>query len=71
MQHLCHAHNCSVPVPPHLFMCKKHWSMLPSELKAMIHKYYRKGQEIDKKPSSDYLFVSKLAVQAIRKAEGL
>lgn len=55
MAHTCHAYNCKRPVPPKLMMCGKHWAIVPAELKAKVWKYYRPGQERDKRPSMEYL----------------
>lgn len=56
--HNCHAHNCKTEVPPKMFMCLKHWRMIPKELQALVWKHYRTGQEIDKNPTSQYLEVT-------------
>lgn len=42
--------------------CKDHWFRLPAHLRARIWTEYRPGQEIDKKPSLEYLAVA-IAVQ--------
>ncbi|HEX9960573.1 MAG TPA: hypothetical protein VGB00_06555, partial [Pyrinomonadaceae bacterium] len=55
MNHYCHAHKCKTEVPPRLFACKKHWSALPPNLKMPILANYRKGQEIDKTPTLEYI----------------
>lgn len=53
--HTCHATGCDVPVPPKMFMCKRHWFMLPKPLRDRIWMHYRPGQERDKKPSKEWL----------------
>ena len=55
MPHRCHWVGCEVVVPPRLWGCKKHWFMLPKRIRDKIWKTYRPGQEVDKKPSPEYL----------------
>ena len=55
MAHKCHAYNCSVSVPPKMFMCKRHWFMVPAPLRRAIWATYREGQEVDKNPSDAYI----------------
>ncbi len=61
MSHLCHANNCIKEVPPKMFMCLKHWKMVPKNVQADIWKNYRRGQEIDKRPTKRYLYVTGIA----------
>lgn len=68
MKHLCHARNCKVEVDPSMFMCRRHWWMVPGYLRAAIWDNYRPGQEIDKSPSKEYLNV---ALQAINHVAAL
>lgn len=70
MSHTCHAHNCTVNVPPRMLMCLKHWKMIPKELQSRIWKTYRPGQEKDKMPSEDYLLVQRACVWAVFVFEG-
>lgn len=35
--------------------CKTHWFRLPSRLRSRIWATYRPGQEVDKRPSAEYL----------------
>lgn len=62
MPHSCHATDCRVEVEPKLFMCKRHWFMLPLWLRHLIWRTYRPGQCDDKKPSKDYCKAAKRAV---------
>ena len=55
MSHHCHAHKCTVPTRPSLFMCPPHWRRLPYRLKQAILSAYRRGQERDKQPSLAYV----------------
>lgn len=62
MTHLCHWPGCQKAVPPSMWGCKVHWFMLPQALRHRIWATYRPGQEIDKRPSPEYVEAAK-AVQ--------
>ncbi len=64
-EHLCHAKNCTVPVPPHLLMCFKHWTMVPRNLQKLVWRHYRPGQEIEKNPTREYLQAMEFAIEAV------
>lgn len=70
MKHTCHAMGCAVSVPPRMFMCRRHWFMLPELYRQRIWSAYRPGQEEDKRPSSLYLKVSADCIEFIAKLEG-
>jgi hypothetical protein len=55
MTHTCHWPGCERPVPPRLWGCKPHWLALPQQLRDLILKTYRPGQEITKTPSREYI----------------
>lgn len=61
MNHTCHADNCKRSVPPKMFMCLPHWNMVPKFAQNDIWKTYRRGQEIDKNPSSQYIKATQVA----------
>ena len=54
-KHLCHWTNCPIKVPPQRWGCSKHWFSLPSSLRNRVWVLYRPGQEVDKKPSPEYV----------------
>lgn len=60
MTHHCHAVACTRSVPPKLFMCARHWRMVPRKQQLTVWRVYRPGQEIDKQPSAEYLAVTML-----------
>lgn len=70
MTHTCHAEGCSKAVPPKLLMCGKHWAMVPKTHQLQIWRHYRPGQEVDKRPSAEYLRVMKIAIDLVARAEG-
>lgn len=70
MSHTCHATDCKVEVPPELFMCKRHWFMLPKPLRNRIWATYRPGQCDDWKISAAYADVAREAVCYIALREG-
>lgn len=68
--HFCHATGCSTEVPPRLLMCLRHWRMVPRDIQSAVWRHYRPGQEIDKRPTAEYLAVMKLAIDAVAVKEG-
>lgn len=70
MGHTCHAKFCKTEVPPKLFMCKKHWFMVPSVLRARVWEEYVPGQEIRKDPTDAYLEVTREAIELVAAKEG-
>jgi hypothetical protein len=68
--HRCHAEGCEVQVPPAIFMCKRHWFMVPKAIRYEIWGLYRVGQERDLSPSREYLDAAERAIAAVAKAEG-
>ena len=65
MSHRCHAIGCEKEVPPAMLMCLRHWRMVPRPLQKEVWRTYRRGQEIDKNPSTAYLMAQKDAVAAV------
>ena len=43
--HCCHARKCTVQVPRKMFMCRRHWAMLPKPLQRAVWREYNEGQE--------------------------
>lgn len=54
-EHTCHARSCGTAVPPKMFMCTKHWYMIPENWRKKLWDLYRPGQERRKDPSMEYL----------------
>lgn len=71
MRHLCHATNCKSKVPPEMFMCKRHWYMLPAYMRNAIWANYVPGQEITKTPTSEYLEAARKAIEYVEKQEAV
>jgi len=55
LEHTCHWPDCPRAVPERQFMCFAHWMKIPQEFRDAIWRHYRKGQEIDKRPSAAYI----------------
>jgi hypothetical protein len=70
MKHTCHARFCETGVPPKMFMCRKHWYMVPVRLRSLIWATYVPGQEIRKDPTPEYLDVAMEAIAAVAAKEG-
>lgn len=56
--HACHWIGCTKQVPPAMWGCRPHWFALPGQLRTRIWNTYRAGQEIDGRPSLQYLAVA-------------
>lgn len=41
MTHKCPTTGCTASVPVHVFMCARHWRMVPSPLKAAVYSSYK------------------------------
>jgi len=67
--HRCHADGCNTDVPPAMFMCKRHWSMVPLRLRNMIWGLYEPGQEITKDASGLYIEAAREAIAAVAAKE--
>jgi hypothetical protein len=52
-----------------MFMCKKHWFMVPTSLRTQVWATYRIGQEITKTPSKAYVDVALQAIDAVAEQE--
>lgn len=68
--HKCHAEGCDTEVAPKLHMCLPHWRLVPKLVQQLIWKHYRPGQEVDKKPSTEYLCVAFVSVSCVALKEG-
>jgi len=69
--HRCHAKKCNELIPPKLFMCHKHWYMVPSSMQRMIWHFYVAGQEVRKDPSREYITAAFQAIEYVAKQEGV
>lgn len=67
--HTCHAMRCDVQVPPRMFMCRKHWFMLPKAMRDRVWELYVPGQERRKDPTSEYIDHAMACVNFIAEKE--
>lgn len=67
--HHCHAYKCQTRTQPKKFMCALHWSILSKALQDRLVAEYRPGQEIDKRPSTNYMLVAHECIRYICKRE--
>lgn len=56
--HTCHARGCDKLVPPSMFMCRRHWFMLPRHMQDEVWEVYVPGQEIRMDPTEEYIEVT-------------
>ncbi|ABQ68559.1 hypothetical protein Swit_2200 [Rhizorhabdus wittichii RW1] len=59
--HHCHWTGCAAKVPPAMWGCRKHWYMLPADIRNRIWRTFRPGQEIAKTPSAEYVTAAREA----------
>jgi hypothetical protein len=71
MAHHCHATGCTVTTRPEMFMCRRHWFMLPKPMRDEIWRTYRQGQCEDWQISSAYADAARAAVRYIARREGV
>lgn len=69
-EHTCHAMACEAKVPPAMFMCKRHWYMLPKAMRDAVWDEYVPGQEDRMDPTEDYLHVTTRAIRMLAIKEG-
>lgn len=53
--HTCHWPGCTKQTPPAMWGCRSHWFALPKSIRDRIWQTYRPGQEVDMRPSEEYL----------------
>jgi hypothetical protein len=53
-----------------MFMCKRHWYMLPGVVRNQIWATYRPGQCDDRRPSQRYCDAAKNALTVLAQKEG-
>lgn len=58
LNHTCHWPGCTVEVPRAMWGCTAHWFALPMRLRDRIWAAYRRGQEVTKDPSPEYIAVA-------------
>lgn len=71
MAHDCHARACRTSVPPRMFMCRRHWFMVPKHLRDAVWAAYVPGQEIRKDPTREYLEITAQAIEVVAAKEGV
>jgi len=54
-----------------MFMCRKHWFMVPARMRDRIWATYRRGQCDDWQPSKEYCDTAKAAIIEVARKEGL
>lgn len=69
MKHTCHANHCRNEIPSGMLMCRRHWAMVPSNIKTALLREQRPDQEPHKRPSEDYLRVAANAINAVAEME--
>lgn len=71
MSHHCHATGCTARVPPEMFMCRRHWFMLPKLMRDDVWRTYRAGQCNDWAISHSYADAARAAIRYVAEKEGV
>lgn len=70
--HTCHARQCEREVPPKHLMCKRHWFMVPADIRRRVWLTYQEGQERGEvAPSEAWHEAADAAIEAVARKEGL
>ena len=48
-----------------MHMCARHWRMVPAQVQKLVWKHYRRGQEIDKQPSVEYIATAFVSISCV------
>lgn len=73
-KHTCHARGCDTSCPPRMFMCRKHWFMLPKRMQDQVWENYTPGQERwdgTASPTDEYLRVTREIIEWLAAKEGI
>lgn len=79
MNHRCHAKGCTVAVPPRMLMCRRHWFMVPADLRAAVwDEYGRSGAAAGRATrlveyrdgGGPYMHAAEAAIAAVAAKEG-
>lgn len=61
--HSCEAEDCAKIVPSAMLMCKRHWFMVPKDLRDRVWAGYHRGMD------DEYHVAVAAAVDAVRRCE--
>lgn len=67
--HTCHARGCDERTPRSMFMCRRHWFMVPKRMRNQIWATYVPGQELTMDPSPQYLVATRKAIDYVARKE--
>lgn len=68
--HTCHARGCKVHVPPEMLMCRRHWALVPRDIRRAVWAAYVPGQcDLDPPPSKEWHAAADAAIDAVWKIE--
>lgn len=72
-RHHCHASGCGAHVPPEMLMCRRHWFMVPMDIRGRVWATYQSGQErlddTSPLPSSEWHVAADQAICAVAHKE--
>lgn len=59
--HHCHWPGCGKQVPPAMWGCQTHWFLLPKRIRDRIWRAFNPGQEVNMRPSREYVEAARAA----------
>lgn len=65
----CSAVGCAVEVPPFVWMCARHWALVPEEIRARHDELVACRLRVDK-PGETFICTQAAAIWAVAKQEG-
>lgn len=72
LPHTCHIPECAVEVPSQMLMCRKHWFMVPANIRRRVWKHFNVAQCSDDpdrpRPTREWLDAADDAIKAVREA---
>lgn len=69
VEHTCHAQGCNAHVKPELLMCRRHWFMVPSNIRTAVNVHYRPGQCEDMDVSRPWSDAANAAIRSVFQQE--
>jgi hypothetical protein len=70
MMNICHANGCATRTPHRLFMCARHWAMVPLTMQNAVWTAYRNAPKGGRARDRDYLSACAKAVEHVALNEG-
>ena len=64
--HCCPMPGCGRPIKAKFVLCADHWHTFPKEIQTRVWRHFRRGQDLDDKPSREYIAAAQAAIDAAK-----